>query len=275
MPELPDVEVVRWRLRAALTGATIVSASSADRHILRPQSPRTFARTLTGRTIRKVDRRGKWLRIVLEDGSRLFSHLGMTGWWTRCAREAPRQQWERARIDVRKKRISGSVRYVDARRFGRLIVSKDDIPEWRALGPDPLNDRLRAADLGKALARTRRSVKEAIMDQTVLAGVGNILATEGLWHARIDPRSSSDGLSKADVRAVARGLRVAIRRELAERRTAPGADEWHDVFAVYGRAGAPCPREGATILSAVIAGRTTAFCKVCQVLRGSPSTNRN
>jgi formamidopyrimidine-DNA glycosylase len=101
------------------------------------------------------------------------------------------------------------------------------------------------------------------MDQSVLAGIGNILATEALWRARIDPRSRSDALSRADVGKLARALLAEIRRELGVRAAAE-SDDWRDVFSVYGRGGEPCPRCGTTVASVVIGGRITAFCKQCQ-----------
>src|SRR5204862_5372386 len=97
-------------------------------------------------------------------------------------------------------------------------------------------------------------------------GIGNILATEALWHARIDPRSRSDALSRSDVGELARSLDGELRRELATRE-ASGEDDWHDVWAVYGRSGVSCPRCGATLVRGVVGGRTTTFCKGCQVRR--------
>lgn len=270
MPELPDVELARRRLRDWLGGATITLARSADRYILRPKSPAALSRALVGRKVKEVSRRGKWLRIDLDDGSRLFSHLGMTGDWVERGADAPRQPSERARIDVvRDDGRRSSVRYLDSRRFGRLIVAREDIPEWRELGPDPLADGIRARALAEALGRRRRAVKDVLMDQSVIAGIGNILATEALWHALIDPRSSSDALSRRDVDKVVRGLRAAIRSELATR-DAAGDEEWADTFKVYGRAGKPCLRCGSTLVHVVLGGRGTTFCRKCQVRRGRP-----
>jgi len=270
MPELADVEVVRQRLEKALGGATILAAQSNDRRVLRPQAPTSLVRALVGRTVREVGRRGKWLRLVLDDGARVFSHLGMTGWWVERERDDPKQKAERARIDfARDGARTSSVRYVDSRRFGRLITAKDDIPEWNALGPDPLVDGIDVKKLAAALARSRRAVKDVVMDQSILAGIGNILATEAMWHARIHPRSRADKLSGGDVRKLARGLKTALRRELKAREGATGPDEWRDVFSVYGRAGEPCPRDGTPITRAVIGGRTTTFCKTCQIRVGS------
>jgi formamidopyrimidine-DNA glycosylase len=266
MPEIPDVEVARRKLDRWIGGASIVAAHSKDRHVMRPKAPSALARALVGRSVREVARRGKWIRIALEDGGRLFSHLGMTGDWVRRDAGAPAERFERARIDVARGGDSSSVRYVDSRRFGRLIVAKDDIPEWSTLGPDPLVDGIDPKALGAALHRSRRSVKEVLMDQSVLAGIGNILATEGLWHARIDPRSRSSALSSRDVTAVVRGLDKAIREELAPREAA-GEGEWVDVFAVYGHTGEPCPRDGTRLVRTVQGGRTTTFCKHCQLRR--------
>lgn len=263
MPELPDVEFMRRRLERALKGATILVALSKDRYVLRPQSPDAFARALVGRKVHAVQRRGKWLRVELDDGGRLFSHLGMTGWWYEREPNNPEERFERARIDIARKGHRHSLRYVDSRRFGRLRATKDDIAEWSELGPDPLEGGLRAERLLPVLGHSRRAVKAVLMDQTVLAGVGNILATEGLWHARVDPRSRSNALSRADVVKLARGIKRAIRKQLATRE-AP-EDEWHDAFAVYGRSGEQCPRCGEVIARAVIGGRTTAFCARCQI----------
>jgi formamidopyrimidine-DNA glycosylase len=261
MPEIVDVEIVRRHLQRRMRGARIVGVHATDAYVLRPASPSTFRRALVGRTVRDVGRRGKWLRLELDAGLLLFSHLGMTGDWAECEPRAPRERAERARLDLSRGRRATSVRYLDARRFGRLIASRQDIPEWTSLGPDPLSDGLDARALAGLLARHRRAVKEVLMDQTVLAGIGNILATEGLWIARIDPRSRSDALSAADVRAVVRGLRAVIHREL--RHKPAGAFD----LRVYGRAGRPCPRCGATVASVTLGGRASAFCPGCQARR--------
>jgi formamidopyrimidine-DNA glycosylase len=265
LPELPDVEWANRRLRSWLSGATIRDARSSDRRILRPQSPAHFRRELAGKRVLDVSRRGKWLRVSLDGGSRLFSHLGMTGDWVTRDVEVPRLPSERARLDVvGEDGCTRSVRYLDPRRFGRLTVAREDIADWRALGPDPLVDGLEAVGLAGLLGRTRRSVKEALMDQSVLAGIGNILATEALWRARVDPRSRSDALSSRDVARIARGLRAEIEKELAQR-SDDGEVEPASEFAVYGRAGMPCPRCGSPLVRVVLGGRVTTFCNHCQV----------
>ncbi|NUP06056.1 MAG: bifunctional DNA-formamidopyrimidine glycosylase/DNA-(apurinic or apyrimidinic site) lyase [Polyangiaceae bacterium] len=258
MPELPDVEIARRHLQRWLVGGKVSGAHCTDKRLTRPKPPRAFARALNGRTVDSLTRKGKWLRFVLDDGSRVFSHLGMTGDWVHAAMDAPAQRSERARIDVVKRGRATSVRYVDARRFGRLVVSRDDIEDWTVLGPDPLADGIDVRRLAGKLADSRRAVKAILMDQEVLAGVGNILATEALWMARIDPRSPGVALLPADTRAIAKGLRRSIERELRDTRTA---------FFVYGRAGEPCPRCDGRLASVVVGDRTSVYCGSCQVRR--------
>ncbi len=266
MPELPDVEMTRRDLKRWLVGAIVTAADTEDARLSRPASPRAFARALVGRTFERIERRGKWLRIDLDDGGKVFSHVGMTGSWVRVATIAPVVRFERARIDVVLRGRAFSVRYVDARRFGRLLAVREDIADWTALGPDPFADRIDIGRFSEVLAKGRRAVKEIVMDQRVFAGVGNILATEGLWIARIDPRSPGNALLlPADARAIARGLRLAIARELADRKRYTGARA--DSFFVYGRARQPCPRCGTRLSSVVLGGRTTVFCGGCQVRR--------
>jgi formamidopyrimidine-DNA glycosylase len=211
-----------------------------------------------GRTVEAVARKGKWLRLLLDDGSRLFSHLGMTGSWRRTTVEAPAHLFERARIDVVRRGRANRVRYVDTRRFGRLIVARRDIGAWTELGPDPLADGLDVRRLSETFAKSRRAAKIILMDQRALAGVGNVLATEALWIARLDSRSAGVALLPSDARAIVRALRRAIAHELA----GPG----EPVF-VYGRAGEPCPRCGARLSSVVLGGRTSVYCGGCQARR--------
>lgn len=263
MPELPEVEYERRTLDRWLRGATILSAQAHDRVIMRPRAPATLARDLKGRRVERVDRRGKWMRLALSGGAFLFSHLGMTGGWERGDPGDPHQRWERARLVVERRGKRARVSYVDARRFGRLVFSKDDIPTWSALGPDPLEHGIDTKRLAEVLLRRRRrSIKEALMDQTVLAGVGNIQATEALWKARVDPRSPAGALGPREIAAVVRGLRWTIERTLADIEARDG--EYGDPFLVYGHKGEPCPRCRTALVRIVLGGRSTTFCPGCQ-----------
>ena len=222
MPELPDVEVARRNLHRWMVRATIVVARCTDRYLLRPGSPRAFERALVGKKVVQVERKGKWLKIVLDDHGRLFSHLGMTGSWVEATMDAAPRRFERASIGLERRGRASTVLYLDSRRFGRLVVSPDDIEEWTSLGPDPLAGGLDVANLARAFACSRRAVKEILMDQSVLAGIGNILATEALWRARLDPRSRPGTALVRSARA-GRGARTAAGdRARADRTREPG-----------------------------------------------------
>jgi formamidopyrimidine-DNA glycosylase len=266
MPELPEVEDARRKLSRWLRGATIVSARAFDAVIMRPRAPVTLARDLRGRRVERVERRGKWLRIVLSGEALLFSHLGMTGDWKRVGLD-DEVRWERARLVVEKNGKRWRVAYADPRKFGRLVFAREDIPSWGTLGPDPLEHGIDVGNLREKLTRrAKRSIKEALMDQTVLAGVGNIQATEALWKARIDPRSSSGALAAKEVAAVVRGLRWTIERTLADlERNGGWLDDDSDPFVVYGHEGQPCPRCKTAFERVMLGGRTTTYCPGCQL----------
>jgi formamidopyrimidine-DNA glycosylase len=258
VPELPEVEFVRRRLVRWLKGARIVGAWAGDRMVVKGTA-KSFAERLSGRTVTGLGRRGKWLRIELDDGTLLFGHLGMTGDFRRDGE--PR--FERARLLVELRGKRAVVRYVDARRLGRLVVATEDIPTWTKLGPDPLLEGIDPAALSAKLARrARRTVKEVLMDQTVLAGVGNIQAIEALWKARIDPRTLASALSTEHVAAIVAGLHWTIERTLAD--LAKGDDGEKNPFMIYGRKGTPCPRCKTLLARIELGGRTTTFCPGCQ-----------
>jgi formamidopyrimidine-DNA glycosylase len=262
MPELPEVEYAVQHLRDWLEGKKIVRARVPASVVVRGP----VEKLLAGRTVGAIARKGKWIRISLSGGRTLYSHLGMTGKWVRRAPGDEPQRFEKARIDVR----GASVRYLDPRMFGRLIAA-EQVAAWDALGPDPLADGIDAGALGERLARTKRSIKETLMDQTVLAGVGNIQASESLWRARIHPGRSASSVAKDPkrVRALAKAIRASIDFTLkAQRREEeiayveePGTD---NPFKVYARAGERCPRGDGTIRRVVQGGRSSFYCPGCQ-----------
>jgi formamidopyrimidine-DNA glycosylase len=178
-------------------------------------------------------------------------------------------RFEKVRLDVRAGRARRSVRYLDPRLFGRFVVASEDLPAWRELGPDPLVDGIDVAALHAQLARRRLAIKPTLLDQTVLAGVGNIHATEALFFARIDPRRPARELSRAEIVAVARGIRrtIASAMKLLSRADTityveePGAE---NPFTIYGREGTPCPRCERPLAKMVLGGRGTVLCASCQ-----------
>jgi formamidopyrimidine-DNA glycosylase len=264
MPELPEVEHTRQNLERWMRGARIIAVSTTDVRIVRPKTPRAFVRGLTGRTIERIARRGKWIRLELDDGWSVFTHLGMTGWFVHGAPDEERLRFDRVRFDLERRGKRSRVTYVDPRRWGQLILSKEEIRAWTVLGPDPLADGIDLGALRAKLARRKKSsIKEALMDQSVLAGVGNIQAIEALWKAGIDPRSKASALETSALRAIASGLRWTIKRTLASLEK-NGMEDGKNPFRVYGRMGEACPRCGTKLQRIMLGGRTTTFCPGCQ-----------
>lgn len=265
MPELPEVEIAARNLRAWAAAATVRVVVVHDARVV--DGP-ALGPVLLGRRVDAVERRGKWLRLELDDGGLLFSHLGMTGKWVRRAPSAPTERFERARVDLMRDLEVVSLRYRDPRLFGRLRWAREDLPAWRALGPDPLVDGIDVARLHAALGRTRRTVKEALLDQAVLAGVGNIQATEALWLARLDPRVPANALRRPQVRALAGAIERSIARTL-ELESGPEIAYVEEAgatnpFTIYGNGGRPCPRCRAPLDRYVVGGRATVSCARCQ-----------
>lgn len=268
MPELPEVEHARRVLEAWLTGAHIKSVTVHDARILdEGVRPQKVIAALEDRRVERVERRGKWLRVALDRGA-FFSHLGMTGKWVLASGQEP-ERFEKVRLDVSVGRSQRSIRYLDPRLFGRFAVPAADLPIWSGLGPDALVDGIDVDALHARLLRRKLAIKSTLLDQNVLAGIGNIYATEGLFTARLDPRRPSNSLSRAETAALARGLKKAITKALKTNTgptityvEEPGAD---NPFTIYGREGEPCPRCKRPLAKMVLGGRGTVFCSHCQV----------
>lgn len=269
MPELPEVEIAARNLRRWMRDRTIARVVVRTSRVIRGGTARSIVSAVEGRAVKRIDRCGKWLRIMLDDGSRVFSHFGMSGRFVRRSSDDPTERSERARFDMSEVATKhASIRYIDPRMFGRLLVSRDDIEAWTALGPDPLVDGIDVTRLAAVLSKKKRSIKETLLDQAVLAGIGNIQATEALWHARIDPRRTSSALTKLEVRALTKGIDRSIADTLAHE-TGPEITYVEDAgapnpFIVYGRGGEPCPRCRTPFSRIVLGGRGTVFCAKCQ-----------
>src|SRR6266568_7088127 len=253
MPELPEVEIAARNLREWAVGRRVVrvEADEGARRIFRPERPRAFSKAVAGLRIGEVRRIGKQLLIRL-DGRRpgalgVVSHLGMTGkWLRRAAGEAPPSH-SRARLALED---GQTLHYRDPRLFGRLRLVPgarfEEVPEVAALGPDPLEDGIDEGRLAEALARRNVPVKVALLDQALLPGVGNILASEALFRARIDPRRKASALSRAEVKRLAGAVLASVNETIAREEgpeiayvEEPGTE---NPFLVYAREGERCPR---------------------------------
>ena len=285
MPELPEVEVAARSLRRWAEKKTIraVHADPKAARLFRPATPKAVE-ALAGARFGSVQRIGKNLLLTFVGRGRggaplgVWSHLGMTGKWLRRAGKDPAPPATRVEIDL----VGGArLCYVDRRMFGRFRLVPDarfeSIPEIAALGPDPLNDGIDVGAFGERLARLRGPIKVALLDQTLLAGVGNIQASESLFRAGIDPRRPARSLSTAEVKRLATGIRKSIDFTLKTFAEAGadggGADVGYveegtapNPFLVYGRAGERCPgRESKGVVIRIVqAGRATFYCPRCQ-----------
>jgi formamidopyrimidine-DNA glycosylase len=269
MPELPEVETVRRGLAEALTGCRITAVDVRERRLRRPLAA-DFAAMLIGRRIERVRRRAKYLLLDLDDGASWLVHLGMTGTMVVLPAAEPHRPHTHVVAALDDGR---TVRFHDPRRFGLMRVGPvDDLAELAALGPEPLEPAFSAAFLHVVARRQRRAVKSLLMDQQVVAGLGNIYVNEILFGARIRPSRRTSRVTRADAERIvaetgrvlseAITLRGSSISDYRDERGEPGA--FQHTFRVYERAGQPCRRCDGTIRRRVIVGRSSFFCPGCQ-----------
>jgi formamidopyrimidine-DNA glycosylase len=270
LPELPEVETTRRGIRPALAGRSVVGMVLRERRLRWPV-PRGLPARLAGQRILDVRRRAKYLLIELERGT-LIAHLGMSGSLRVLPADVPPLAHDHYDLVLDSGRC---LRFNDPRRFGCLLWATGDPSRHRllaGLGPEPLEPDFDAVYLA-ATARGRRvAIKQFLMDQRVVVGVGNIYASESLYRAGVDPRRAAGRVSRKKlervVEAVREVLRAAIRHggtTLRDYVNADGAPGYfgQDLF-VYERSGQPCRRCGAAIRQVVQGQRSTYFCPACQ-----------
>ena len=271
MPELPEVETVARDLRGLVLDATITDATAHWARTLRTHSPGTIGAALAGRRIESVGRRGKQLVIGLSGGSAMTIHLKMTGQLFVVPAATPLDGHVRLVIAFDDGR---ELRFRDIRKFGRIGIYAVDAATGEAVhevggtavfagtGPEPLDDALTVRVFRDRLRARRGRLKSLLLDQSFIAGIGNIYADEALWAARLHPLRSAPTLRPSDERH----LYLEIRRILAEaivRRgssiddyTAPEGDgSMQEHLLVYQRTGEPCPRCGRPVRRIVVGGR--------------------
>jgi formamidopyrimidine-DNA glycosylase len=274
MPELPEVEAVRLLIEPAMRGARIAHVLLRRRDLRRPFPP-AFASRLEGRRIRSVDRRGKYLLVALDSSDTLLMHLGMSGSFRidrGSKRAAPADLVDRHDHVVFTLSNGVTVTFNDPRRFGLMdLLGAGPAPSdkaFAALGPEPLGASFGAAALARALTGKRIPVKVALLDQRVVAGVGNIYASEALHRAGLSPLRRSSTLATAAGRPVPRAVELAAAIRTVLREAIAGTKRPYRAgrFRVYDREGEPCRRRGCrgTIRRITQAGRSTFYCPACQ-----------
>lgn len=292
MPELPEVETVRRGLEPWIVGARIEKVT-LNRPNLRFPFPQDLGKAIEGATIVSVGRRAKYLLILLDNGRTVLSHLGMTGSWRFAEHgidKAPRyyEPGTEPRHDHMVWDIShpqhghSHLIYADPRRFG-FIDLYDDIEDslyLKGLGPEPLGNDFNAGEMAEKFAGKKTPIKSALLDQRVVAGLGNIYVAEALHRSHILPTVLAGSLvtAKGKPKVALEDLASAVRQVLIEaievggstlrdfRNADGGSGYFQHRFAVYDREGEPCPTPmcSGTVQRIVQSGRSTFFCPVCQ-----------
>ena len=274
MPELPEVETTARGLRERLLGRTIVTVGSLDWPRMAPNATLdTLAQTAVGRTIESIARRGKYVIVGLSGEAFLVLHRKMSGNLVLRTTDLPVAAHTHLTVAFDD---GWRLDFVDPRKFGRiyLFLGRDALDAFldERLGPEPLE--IERSDLERLLERRRGRLKSLLLDQTFLAGIGNLYADEILWEARLHPQRSVESLSARERgrlhEAIQHVLSTAIERrgtslsDYVDAEGEPGTNQ--NYLQVYGRAGLPCPRDecGNTIVRTVVAQRGTWVCPTCQ-----------
>jgi formamidopyrimidine-DNA glycosylase len=282
MPELPEVETVARDLRPLIVGATIIGARCSWARTLRTHTPEAFAEAVAGRQIEAVGRRAKLVVVDLSGDAALTIHLKMTGQLFVVPADSPVDPYVRLVLELADGR---DIRFRDIRKFGKvglygrdpvtgeLVAEVGGAAVFAAFGPEPLDPAFTLRDFRRRLRRRSGRLKPLLLDQSFVAGIGNIYADEALWTARLHPLRTAGTLHPADERRLYEALRTIL-AEAIERRgssiddyTAPDGDgSMQERLQVYQRTGEPCPRCGQPIKRIVIGARSTHFCSWCQRL---------
>ena len=282
MPELPEVEVLVRHLAPAIQGRTIRQVEVRRAKVLRPTSPPAFRRTLAGARFIGVSRRAKYLLFTLHKPARkrpftLLGHLGMTGkmYLLPASASLPKHAAVIFLLNRQQQLV-----FEDTRYFGRLTFDTSVISR---LGPEPLGDEFTTEAFAAALKRSSQSIKVKLLDQSLVAGIGNIYASEALFRARISPKIPARKLRPDQIKQLRNAIRATLREAIKCGSTVqlnfgtgksdglfyfgrePGTPDYYEErLRVYDRAGKPCLRCGTTIKQIVQGARSTFFCRKCQ-----------
>jgi len=264
MPELPEVETIARKLNASLAGSRILSVDLRWERSLAEPSPAEFVRRLNGQTFEQVSRRGKFLHLSLS-ADHMLIHLRMSGDLQVVSGVHLPEKHDRLVLDLSGDRC---LVFNDTRKFGRIWLVKDPDQVLGKLGPEPLADDLTVQVFQKRLGERHRQLKPLLLDQTFLAGLGNIYTDEVLHIAKLHPCLLSDSLSEAQVEklwlAIRDILQEGIRRKGSSFDRVYRGGDFQNHFRVYGRAGLVCPVCGTTIERMLVGQRSTHFCPNCQ-----------
>ncbi len=274
MPELPEVEtIVRDLRQSGIAGRTIVGASIHWHRTLAEPAADQFVQRIAGKRILNVTRRAKYIVINLTADLTLLVHLRMTGRLYFAPKDFPLDPYERAVLH-----LDGGqdLRFRDTRKFGRWYFLEDTTPVFSRLGPEPLAEDFSAALFAARLAKHNRQIKPLLLDQSVIAGLGNIYADEALWLAKVHPTRLSGSLTVRQVFHLYEAIVKVLTGGIEKRGTSLGETsvnyssvtgsygENQDWLKVFQRTGEPCARCGTKIKRLVVAQRSSHICPKCQ-----------
>lgn len=275
VPELPEVEtIVRDLRRQRLVGRRIAGVTLHWAGVIGGQDPCLFERAVRRRGIQGIARRAKYIIFRLDGGVSILIHLRMTGRFQIEKPPVSRHACARAEIRLDDGRV---LMFIDPRKFGRWVLTDDLESALAGLGPEPLSGDFTADGFAARIRRFRRQIKPLLLDQSFVAGIGNIYADEALWGARIHPCRLSSDLTPADVKRLYRSIRTVLSQGIRNRGTSLGRGKPNfksaggrhgsnqSYLKVFRRAGMPCPRCGTTLRRMVVGQRGTHVCPLCQV----------
>lgn len=275
MPELPEVETVRCGLEKLVKNKVITHVKVIYPKII-VGDQQDFIQKLSGRKIKAIGRRGKFLLFNFNDGLTMVSHLRMEGKYFIRQVDQPLEKHTHVVFLLND---GQQLRYNDVRKFGRmqlvLTAALKQLPSLAKLGPEPLSPAFKVEDFAAALAKKNKAIKPALLDQTLVAGLGNIYADEVLWLSRIHPLTKCNQLKENEIKLlhakIIQELTAAVKAGGTTIRTYTDAFENSGKFQfelhVYGREGKPCQRCGTTIKKIRVAQRGTHFCPQCQQVK--------
>jgi formamidopyrimidine-DNA glycosylase len=276
MPELPEVQTIVGDLKAAGIEAAVITGATVfwSRTIAEP-SVSAFCRRIRGKKISAIRRRGKFIVFDFKNGDNLLMHLRMSGRLHLIARESPRKKHEHVILHFKGGK---QLRFHDTRKFGRIYLTSDSDKILGRLGPEPLANGFTSKILARRLSRRQRLLKPLLLDQTFIAGLGNIYVDEALWESKIHPCRISASLTEVEVRALYRAIPRVLKRGLKNLGTSLGTGKANfysiarhqgrnrDELNVFRRADLPCPRCRTKIQRITVGQRSTHICPKCQVL---------
>ena len=275
MPELPEVETVVRYLRAPLVGRIVEAVWYDWDRVIQVPSPSEFADRILGQTFRAIERRAKYVVCEL-DHDYFVVHLRMTGrlYVAAANEESDADRWVHFRLDLDNGK---QLRFSDSRKFGRVYLTNNLNSIMESLGPEPLEPSFTVVEFQERLAGRSKQIKALLLDQTFVAGIGNIYADEALFHAGIHPQTGADRLTESQHEQLHTSIRNALNAGIDFEGASiswyrkpdgtPGSSQKH--FFVYGREGQPCLNCGTIIQKIRVAQRGTHFCPSCQKLNGA------